>query len=185
MRLLAILAAFLTLALAPAGHAQEPDLTGFAPNVRLSTLGAKVPDDPIVLADGTTASLADYEGEVLVITLWQIHCPYCHREMPVLDRLAGDMQGTGVRVLPLGLDQDIAALKAHIDERGYAHLPAIMDVDKFVGSLLSIEHFDRLGIATPTSFVVGKDGIVVARIWGLVDWDGDAARDYLRALAAT
>jgi len=26
---------------------------------------------------------------------------------------------------------------------------------------------------------------VVARVWGLVDWDGEAARGYLRQLAAS
>jgi hypothetical protein len=41
-----------------------------------------------------------------------------------------------------------------------------------------------MSIATPTSFIVDRNGIVVAKVWGLVDWDGEAARGYLRQLAA-
>ncbi len=39
-------------------------------------------------------------------------------------------------------------------------------------------------MVTPTSFIVDKNGKVVATVLGLVDWDGDAARGYLRSLAA-
>lgn len=180
MRLLALAAAFiLGLGLAPA-VAED----GFAPNVKMSSLGARVPSDPIQYADGSIGSMKDYRGEVMLVVLWQVNCPYCHKEMPKLDRLAGAMEGEGVRVVALGLDQDMGMIQGWLDQKGYANIEPIMDVDKFNGSILSIEHFGRMSIATPTSFIVDRNGMVVANIWGLVDWDGDTARSYLRSLAA-
>lgn len=183
MRVLTALLTALCLAFASAAPAAAE--TGFAPNVTLTDMTATVPLDPIRYADGREGTLADYEGEVLVVTLWQKNCPFCHKEMPGLNRLSSEMDGTGVRVLALGLDQDMGLIQGYLSNAGMDAIEPIMDVEKINGSIFSIEHFGRFTIATPTSFIVDKSGKVTARIWGLIDWDGDAARDYLRGLAAS
>ncbi len=179
MRLLALVTAFVMAFSIPA--VAQP---GFASNVTLTDGTKTVPDNAIVFADGRQGSLADYRGEVLVVTMWQVHCPFCRREMPVLDRLAADMKAEGVRVVPLGLDQDMGAITAHLDRMNWPNLPAIQDIDMLNGLIMSVEHFGRLGVATPTTFIIDKNGKVAASVLGLVDWDGDAARGYLRSLAA-
>lgn len=180
MRFLALIAAvFMTLA-SPA-FAEE----GFAPNVTLISDGKVVPDKPLMYVDGSQGSLADFRGDVLIVTLWQVNCPYCVKEMPVLNRLHGQMANEGVKVVALGMDQSIGAITAHLARSGLNNLRPIMDVEKFNGTILSVENFGRLSIATPTTFIVNKEGAVVARVWGLVDWDGEAARGYLRGLAAS
>ncbi len=181
MRIFALIAAFVMTLTAPAFAEQE----GFAPNVTLITDGKIVPTKPLMYVDGSQGSLADFQGDVLIVTLWQVNCPYCHKEMPVLDRLHGEMQGEGVKVVALGMDQSIGTITGHLARTGLSNLKPIMDVDKFNGTILSVENFNRMSIATPTSFIIDKRGAVVARVWGLVDWDGDAARGYLRSLAAS
>jgi len=158
---------------------------GFAPNVTLVADAKPVPTNDLLYVDGSTGSLADFQGNVLVVTLWQVNCPYCRKEMPVLDRLHGEMQGEGIKVVALGMDQSIGTITAHLAQTGLSNLKPIMDVDKFNGTILSVENFERLSIATPTSFIVDKNGVVVAKVWGLVDWDGEAARGYLRELASS
>lgn len=180
MRRLAILSTMLLgLGLAPMAAQAE---TGFADNVVLAAPGITVPAEELRYPDGSTGTLRDYEGDVLIVTLWQEDCPWCHREMPVLDRLSGEMQGQGVRVVALGMDQDMSQITGFLDDRGLSNLDPVMDYEKVNGSLFSIEHFGRFSIATPTSFIVDKRGNVVARIWGLIDWDGDPARNFLRSL---
>jgi len=180
MRFLALIAAF---ALTLAGPVMAED--GFAPNVKLVADQKPVPTNELMYMDGSTGSLADFRGDVLIVTLWQINCPYCVREMPVLDRLHAEMKDEGVKVVALGMDQNIGSIIAHLSRSGLGNLRPVMDVDKFNGTILSVENFGRLSIATPTSFIVDKQGIVVAKVWGLVDWDSDAARGYLRGLAAS
>lgn len=180
MRIAALLTTFIIgLALAPVTVQAK---TGFAENVVLAEPGLTVPHEELRYADGRTGTLKDYEGEVLVVTLWQEHCPFCHREMPVLDRLSRDMKTEGVRVVALGLDQEMSLITGFLDNLNLNNIEPIMDYEKVNGSLFSIEHFGRFSIATPTSFIVDKKGNVVARIWGLIDWDGDAARAFLRSL---
>ena len=185
MRRTAFLAAALAATLSLGGQAPASADAGdpiFAKNVVRTEAGTTVPDSELRFADGSTGRLTDYEGEVLVVTLWQEHCPWCQRELPVLDRLSGDMKDEGVRVLALGLDQDMGLITGFLDQWELANIEPVMDYEKVNGSLLSIEHFGRWSIATPTSFIVDKQGNVVARIWGLVDWDGEPARAFLRSL---
>ena len=180
MRFFALILAFIT-ALAVPASAQE----GFAPNVTLIPSGKVLPEKPLMYLDGTQGKLSDFRGDVLVLTLWQVNCPYCRREMPVLDRLHSEMQNEGVKVVALGMDQSIGVIISHLAQTGLRNLKPIMDVGRFNGTILSVENFNRMSIATPTTFIVDKRGAVVARVWGLVDWDGDDARGYLRQLAAS
>ncbi len=182
MRLLATIAAALcalTLSLTPASA-----LDSFAKNVVMSDIGATIPLEDIEYADGRKGTLKDFEGNVMVVTLWQVNCPFCHKELPVLDRLSRDMEGENVKVIALGLDQSMSQIQGFLDQKQLTSLTPIMDSEKINGSLFSIEHFGSFTIATPTSFIVDKSGNVIARVWGLVDWDGDPARDFLRDLAA-
>lgn len=180
MRFFALIAAFVMALAAPAFAEQE----GFAPNVILIENGKVLPEKPLMYVDGSQGSLADFRGDVLIVTLWQVNCPYCIKEMPVLNRLHGEMQGEGVKVVALGMDQSIGTITSHLAQSGLNNLRPVMDVGKFNGTILSVENFNRMSIATPTSFIVDKQGVVVARVWGLVDWTSDAAKGYLRELAA-
>ena len=180
MRFFVVIAAFV-MALAGPASAEE----GFAPNVTLIPNGKVLPEKPLMYFDGSQGTLSDYRGDVLVLTLWQVNCPYCRREMPVLNRLHGEMKNEGVQVVALGMDQSLGMIISHLAQTGLNNLKPIMDVGKFNGTILSVENFGRMSIATPTTFIVDKRGAVVARVWGLVDWDGDAARGYLRQLAAS
>jgi len=188
MRLASLLAAALvaasafTLTFGSAPAHAEPGDAVFAKNVVRTEPGITVPTSELRFEDGRTGSLTDYAGEVLVVTLWQEDCPWCMKELPVLDRLSGEMQGEGVRVVALGLDQEMGLITSFLDQRDLNNIEPVMDHEKINGSLLSIEHFGRWSIATPTSFIVDKSGTVVARIWGLVDWDGEPARAFLRSL---
>lgn len=185
MRPTALFAAAVAMTLTFSGptpaHAEAGDPI-FAANVIRTPDGVKVPDYPLQFLDGSTGALTDYAGEVLVVTLWQEDCPYCIKEMPVLNRLSGDMKGEGIRVVALGQDQQMSQITGFLERYELGDIDPVMDLEKINGTLFSLELFGRASIATPTSFIVDKQGKVIARIWGLVDWDGDAARGFLRSL---
>jgi len=184
MRATALFAAALAVTLTLVGQSAAVADEGtpiFAENV-IRTADVAVPNYPLHFPDGSTGTLKDYAGEVLVVTLWQENCPWCIKEMPGLDRLSAAMKGEGIRVMALGLDQNMAQITGFLDRYELANIDPVMDYEKVNGTLFSLELFGRPSIATPTSFIIDKQGKVVARIWGLVDWDGDAARGFLRSL---
>jgi thiol-disulfide isomerase/thioredoxin len=182
MRIASLLAAALAATLSLGAPAMAQDDMVFAKNVIFAAPGLTVPKEELRYPDGSKGTLADYEGSVLIVTLWQEHCPFCIKEMPVLNRLSADMKDEGVKVVALGLDQEMSLITDFLDRYELDAIEPVMDWEKVNGSLFSIEHFGRFTIATPTSFIVDKKGTVVARVWGLVDWDGDPARAFLRSL---
>ena len=153
-------------------------------NVTYAAEPRPAPAEAIIYGDGRTGSLADFRGKVTVVTFWQEHCPFCAKEMPELDWLAGELGPEGLEVLPLSLDPTTAEAQAYLDRRGLKNLRPTVDKDKLNGSIMSIENFGRFAIATPTTFILDKSGAVAASIWGLPDWRSDEAKTYLRGLMA-
>lgn len=143
-----------------------------------------VPDSPIRYADGRIGDLADFKGRVALVTIWKSDCPVCARELPVLDRLAGEMAAEGLAFAPLTLDKDPDRARMAFESWGLRHLPVIQDVDLFNGSLFAMEIHGRPMIATPMTYLVDRSGTVRASIRGSGGWDDPGAKAWLRAFMA-
>jgi thiol-disulfide isomerase/thioredoxin len=70
-----ILGLLLALALAPAARAAAPDIGDTPPSVVGKTLSGEVVD------------LNAYKGKVVVLSFWATWCPYCLKEIPVLEKI--------------------------------------------------------------------------------------------------
>src|SRR5918996_2427715 len=56
-------------------------------------------------ADGETVDLGHFRGKVVLLNYWATWCPPCVREMPSLNRLAAEMEGDGLAVVPVAIDR--------------------------------------------------------------------------------
>lgn len=153
------------------------------------------PDAPILLEDGTTGTLRDFPGELVVATFWYTRCPPCQIEMPQINELAGLLAEQGVsniRFLPISIDEFTARtttegaaglVREYLDRRGFANLPVAVDVRAANYAALRPD-------GTPTTFFIAPSGDVVAVVEGAtmiranaVDWTSPDTIAYLRSLA--
>jgi cytochrome c biogenesis protein CcmG, thiol:disulfide interchange protein DsbE len=62
--------------------------------------------------DGTTMSLADFEGQAMLVDFWATWCPPCLESMPKLDALDRRYGAAGLVVLGMNMDEGPNALRA-------------------------------------------------------------------------
>lgn len=56
-------------------------------------------------ADGTAGSLEDYRGKSVMLLFWATWCGGCMIELPAMNALMKDYEGTNLVILPLSIDE--------------------------------------------------------------------------------
>jgi len=150
------------------------------------------PTGDIVFEDGTTKTLADYPGELVLATVWFTTCPNCQIEMPELSKLSKLLEDEGIsniRVLPISIDEVVfrespedamARVRKYYDRKRLKHLPVALDLRAQNAGRL----FNPDPVGTPTTFIISPTGDVIGVLQGWkVDWTSPESISYLRSLA--
>jgi len=115
------------------------------------------------LDNGSTATSADYAGDVLVVNFWYATCGPCIIEAPRLEQAAQTFEGQDVAFLGINTyDQPATSLSFARDNGvSYPSLIAVGDAE------LKLAFADKTPInATPTTLVLDREGRVAARVIG-------------------
>ena len=116
-----------------------------------------------------------FNGNILLINFWATWCPPCIKEMPSLDRLQSKFD-KGFKVLPISLDRDgIEEVKNFYIETKIKNLNQFFDFKNTLAKELKL-------FGLPTSFFVNKDGIIIAKYEGDIDWDNDTVIKFIKYL---
>jgi thiol-disulfide isomerase/thioredoxin len=113
-----------------------------------------------VLGSNQTVSLAEQRGKVVLVNLWASWCPPCKAEMPAMQRAYEDYGQQGFVILAInatGQDNQANA-QAFVQQQGLT-FPILLDVDGTAAASYQLHSY-------PTSFFVGKDGIIRAVVIG-------------------
>ena len=115
-------------------------------------------------ADGTTISLADYSGKVLLVNLWATWCGPCRKETPELVRLHKEFQSQGVEMVGLSTEDPDASAESVRD------FVQSFQVDYHIGwapndVALSLMQLTGRN-AIPQSFIISRDGRVLKQFVG-------------------
>lgn len=139
--------------------------------------GRKVPAVAFSLKDGTRRTLADYEGQGVVLNLWATWCPPCRAEMRSLDALASAVAWTGIVVLPVSTDAGGAPVVQKLyAEQNLAYLPVLLDPGG-----ASTRGLWRRGL--PTTLLIDKTGRERKRHVGPWAWDAPEVIAMVQQLA--
>ena len=71
--------------------------------------GQPAPDAVLELLDGSTKSIADYQGGVTVLSFWATWCPYCIKEMPDLQKVKENYPETNVVLVNCGEEEGLVS----------------------------------------------------------------------------
>ncbi len=125
-------------------------------------VGASAPDFSSISLNGSQYELAKLRGTVVVLSFWSTKCEICRAELPKLNKLAGQFDGTGkvVFLAPTMENDDIVNAFVRRNPVRFEIL-----ADNF-GLLL--QYADRtkdgsLDMGFPSFFVIDQNGIIQYR----------------------
>ena len=160
-----------------------------AASCRRSQHGLNPGDSPPQLAlqdlEGNPKTLADYQGQVVLLNFWATWCDSCLVEMPALNKLFQSFAGQGLVVVAVAVQDDPDKVRAYVKEHGLL-FPVLLDRDKAASSLFQLGGF-------PESFILNRQGkllmlhdpetdLPVTRLIGAKDWNSEPAKQIFSSL---
>ncbi len=106
-------------------------------------------------AVGTTFSLSDFRGKVVMLNFWTTWCGYCVEELPSIQELYDKWPYDEVVLLTIVKGEDLDTLTTFMQDGGYS-FPVVMDEEQKVSTQYGVS-------AIPTTFFIDEEGIIQAK----------------------
>jgi thiol-disulfide isomerase/thioredoxin len=120
------------------------------------------PDWQLSDVNGNPLKLSDFKGKVVVLDFWATWCPPCRAEIPGLVALQKKYADQGLSVIGVSLDEQGPAVVKPFMQRFAINYPVVMGNEKILADYGGIS-------AIPTTFVIDREGNVVAAHQGYTD----------------
>ena len=118
--------------------------------------------------------LRDLKGSIIFLNFWATWCPPCKQEMPSMERLYRRYRDRGFTILAISIDANTAAVAPFVKT---------LKLTFPIGLDPKMELADRYTVrALPSSFIIDKNGTMVAIALGPRDWDSSAAHALIESL---
>ena len=157
--------------------------TNADPVAALSSLGFYVYDTPIDLPitapipalAGDPIKVDDFTGKITLLNFWATWCPPCRAEMPSIERLYKQMDGTNFRIIAVNAGEHRSQVTSFIEKNKYT-FPIYLDESNQLSSI-----FAARGL--PSTYLVNKEGKVIAARIGAMEYDQAELIKLLKELA--
>lgn len=142
-----------------------------APDFRVSTIDEKPRDK----------TLADYQGNVVMINIWATWCAPCRVEMPSIEKLHRAYGEKGLKVVAVSVDDPgtDAQIRNFVQQYGLT-FEILHDTAGQVGKVSK----DYQTSGYPETVIVGRDGIIRKKLLGAHDWNSEENRALIERLLA-
>jgi cytochrome c biogenesis protein CcmG, thiol:disulfide interchange protein DsbE len=134
--------------------------------------------DFTVQDSGRRVSLKDLRGKVVVLNFWATWCPPCVEEMPSLVAMQRELKDEDVVVFAVSVDVDEAIYNKFLKDYNVQGLLAVRDPEQVGAGLYGTTGF-------PETFIIDREGVVLRKLVGPVNWTSPEMLRYLREIAAT
>lgn len=115
-----------------------------------------------VTLDGDELSLADFDGDVVVLNLWASWCGPCRGEAPALQQVSEDFAQQGVQFVGINSRDHEADALAFERTFGITY-PSLVDTD---GQLQLGFHDTVPPTSIPWTLIIDREGMIAARVLG-------------------
>ncbi|PIU58250.1 MAG: TlpA family protein disulfide reductase [Deltaproteobacteria bacterium CG07_land_8_20_14_0_80_38_7] len=115
--------------------------------------------------DGKIFKLDEYRGKIVLVHFWATWCDICRYELPLIAHISKEFKDKGLVVLSvLEDDTDAQNVKRFLEFFPSVDFPILLDRKGIVADAYTV-------YGVPESFLIDKDGVVLKRLSGGIDWD--------------
>jgi thiol-disulfide isomerase/thioredoxin len=125
---------------------------------------------------GNVVQMEELKGKVIFLNLWATWCGPCRVEMPSIEALYNSVEKENVAFVMLSLDtqQNFNKVEKYITDKGFTF--PVYVVDRGLTEQLQVP-------SIPTTFVIGKDGLIKRKEVGTANYDTPKFKQFLNSLA--
>ncbi|MDR0388549.1 MAG: TlpA family protein disulfide reductase [Spirochaetaceae bacterium] len=121
------------------------------------------PDFTLKTPGGASISLAALKGKVVFLNFWATWCGPCRVEMPSMEAVYGELKNRGFEVLAVDVQERAADVQNFLTEFGLS-FPSVLDTTGRISRLYNITAF-------PTTFILDREGNIIIRLVGSINWN--------------
>jgi peroxiredoxin len=121
-------------------------------------IGDQAPDFSGTDLNGQPLSLADYQGQPVILRFWSTDCKFCRADTPIFNQYFEKYKQAGLRVIYINRNSDEATVHQFVDDLEIG-FPVLLDKDGAISSRYNIK-------VEPQTIVISPDHKIVAAILG-------------------
>ena len=138
-------------------------------------IGRPAPDFRLPGLDGKMVSLSEHRGKVVLVNIWATWCPPCVDEMPSMEKLYQQFKGKDFEILAVSVDASGAETVIPFMKKHNLTFPALVDTQGAIRNT-----YKTTGV--PESFIINRQGLLVKKIIGPLDWASPEVLGFFREL---
>ncbi len=152
-------------------------------------VSAAAPGLSVTGLDGKELRLSSLRGKVVLVSFWATWCPPCIEEMPSLLKLGRDLARAhpgDFALLAVSTDDTWGPVRTYFD-KAFGGIPPELTLARDEGASAARATYCAArgycpDVKFPESYIVGRDGRILAMVVGPRDWSDPAARQFLELL---
>jgi cytochrome c biogenesis protein CcmG, thiol:disulfide interchange protein DsbE len=113
---------------------------------------------------GNLEGLDDHSGKVIIVNFWATWCVPCIKEMPSFESLYRRYRSQGLTLLAVSLDKGDSTKVHKFADKYKLSFPILLDTEGVAEKLYP-------SFSIPFTYVIDKQGRVVARVDGAKNWE--------------
>jgi peroxiredoxin len=158
--------------------AQETDLDykSALQSIAIQTFDEKVeaPDFKLSNLEGEDLSLADLEGNMVLLNFWASWCGPCNIEKPSMEKLYQTLKDEGLIIVGVNLREDTSTAENFVEKHDISFPILLYKTGEVSG---------KYGVRSiPTSYIIGRDGNAIGGVLGAREWDKEEMVSTLKKL---
>jgi thiol-disulfide isomerase/thioredoxin len=120
-------------------------------------------DFSLPLVDKSSLALTNLSGKVVFLNFWATWCGPCRAEMPSMEALYQRFKDRGLEILAVNYGESEEVVSGFFEQYKFS-FPAALDPAGQVNGLYGVG-------ALPTTYIIDREGNILTRVVGSINWN--------------